>query len=214
MFLTYLILAISSSIDSFGIGITYGIKNTRITFVAKLVLFLISLCISTLSISVGKFIYRLFPPFFCNIIGFLILILMGLFIIFQALRKSKKTASSYENSQKRIYNLFIKSFGITIQIIKNPINSDLDNSKNIDGKEALYLGFALSLDSLCIGIGNAMLGMFSFIFPMLVAFFQLIFLSLGLIFGNKLKSVTNIPDNIWSIISGILLIFIGISKLI
>ena len=214
MFLTYLILAISSSIDSFGIGITYGIKNTRITFVAKLVLFLISLCISTLSISVGKFIYRLFPPFFCNIIGFLILILMGLFIIFQALRESKKTASSDENSQKRIYNLFIKSFGITIQIIKNPINSDLDNSKNIDGKEALYLGFALSLDSLCIGIGNAMLGMFSFIFPMLVAFFQLIFLSLGLIFGNKLKKVTNIPDNIWSIIAGILLIFIGISKLI
>ena len=214
MFLTYLILAISSSIDSFGIGITYGIKNTRITFVAKLVLFLISLCISTLSISVGKFIYRLFPPFFCNIIGFLILILMGLFIIFQALRESKKTASSDENSQKRIYNLFINSFGITIQIIKNPINSDLDNSKNIDGKEALYLGFALSLDSLCIGIGNAMLGMFSFIFPMLVAFFQLIFLSLGLIFGNKLKKVTNIPDNIWSIIAGILLIFIGISKLI
>ena len=214
MFLTYLILAISSSIDSFGIGITYGIKNTRITFVAKLVVFLISLCISTLSISVGKFIYRLFPPFLCNIIGFLILILMGLFIIFQALRESKKTASSDENSQKRIYNLFIKSFGITIQIIKNPINSDLDNSKNIDGKEALYLGFALSLDSLCIGIGNAMLGMFSFIFTMLVAFFQLIFLSLGLIFGNKLKKVTNIPDNIWSIISGILLIFIGISKLI
>ena len=214
MFLTYLILAISSSIDSFGIGITYGIKNTRITFVAKLVVFLISLCISTLSISVGKFIYRLFSPFFCNIIGFLILILMGLFIIFQALRKSKKTASSDENSQKRIYNLFINSFGITIQIIKNPINSDLDNSKNIDGKEALYLGFALSLDSLCIGIGNAMLGMFSFIFPMLVAFFQLIFLSLGLIFGNKLKKVTNIPDNIWSIIAGILLIFIGISKLI
>lgn len=214
MFLTYLILAISSSIDSFGIGITYGIKNTRITFVAKLVVFLISLCISTLSISVGKFIYRLFPPFFCNIIGFLILILMGLFIIFQALRKSKKTASSDENSQKRIYNLFINSFGITIQIIKNPINSDLDNSKNIDGKEALYLGFALSLDSLCIGIGNAMLGMFSFIFTMLVAFFQLIFLSLGLIFGNKLKKVTNIPDNIWSIIAGILLIFIGISKLI
>ena len=214
MFLTYLILAISSSIDSFGIGITYGIKNTRITFVAKLVVFLISLCISTLSISVGKFIYRLFPPFFCNIIGFLILILMGLFIIFQALRESKKTASSDENSQKRIYNLFINSFGITIQIIKNPINSDLDNSKNIDGKEALYLGFALSLDSLCIGIGNAMLGMFSFIFTMLVAFFQLIFLSLGLIFGNKLKKVTNIPDNIWSIIAGILLIFIGISKLI
>lgn len=214
MFLTCLILAISSSIDSFGIGITYGIKNTQITSIAKLVLFLISLCVSTFSISIGKFICSLLPPFFCNIIGFLILILMGLFIIFQSFKKAEKTTSIDNNIQKRIYSLFIKSFGITIQIIKNPISSDLDNSKKIEGKEALYLGFALSLDSLCIGIGNAMLGMSSFIFPILVASFQLIFLSLGLIFGNKLKEVTNIPDNIWSIIAGILLIFIGISKLI
>ena len=31
MFINSLILAISSSIDSLGIGITYGIKNTKIT---------------------------------------------------------------------------------------------------------------------------------------------------------------------------------------
>lgn len=58
-----------------------------------------------------------------------------------------------------------------------------------------------------------MLGMSSFIFPILTSSFQLVFLSLGLSFGRKLNEVTNIPDNIWSIISGVLLIFIGISKL-
>lgn len=214
MFLTCLILAVSSSIDSLGIGITYGIKNTQITSVAKLVLFLISLTVSILSISIGNFISNLLSPFFCNIIGFLILILMGLFIIFQSFKEQKDTRSKDIKMKKRIYSLFIKSLGITIQIIKNPINSDLDNSNKIEGKEALYLGFALSLDSLCIGVGNAMLNMSSYFFPILVSSFQLIFLSLGLFFGSKLKNATNIPDNIWSIISGILLIFIGISKLI
>ncbi len=214
MFLTYLILAISSSIDSFGIGITYGIKNTEIATSSKIVLFFISLCVSTLSIGLGKFISNFLPEVFCNVIGFLILILMGLFIIFQSFKSSKNTFSNKIYQQKRIHSFFIKSLGITIQIIKNPINSDLDSSKKIDAKEALYLGLALSLDSLCIGIGNAMLGMSSFIFPILTSSFQLIFLSFGFSFGRKLNEVTNIPDNIWSIISGVLLIFIGISKLI
>ena len=42
MFINSLILALSSSIDSLGIGITYGIKNTRISYMAKIVLFVIS----------------------------------------------------------------------------------------------------------------------------------------------------------------------------
>ena len=53
MFINSLILAISSSIDSLGIGITYGIKNTRISYMAKVVLFAISFILSILSIWFG-----------------------------------------------------------------------------------------------------------------------------------------------------------------
>ncbi len=213
MFYACLISAISSSIDSLGIGITYGIKNTKITFSAKLILFIISLCVSTMSISIGNFISSFLPNLVCNIIGFLMLIFMGIFIIFQSFKKTNQTYYNEFNKQGKMYSFFIKPFGITIQIIKNPINSDLDNSKKIDAKEALYLGIALSLDCFCIGLGNAMLGITSFVFPLLVSIFQLVFLSCGLFLGIKLKSITNIPDNIWSIISGLLLIFIGLSKL-
>ena len=41
MVLNYLFLAISSSIDSLGIGLTYGIKNTKITILAKLIIFIV-----------------------------------------------------------------------------------------------------------------------------------------------------------------------------
>ena len=54
MFINSLILAISSSIDSLGIGITYGIKNTKISYMAKVVLFAISFIISIISIWFGK----------------------------------------------------------------------------------------------------------------------------------------------------------------
>ena len=53
MFINSLILALSSSIDSLGIGITYGIKNTRISYMAKIVLFVILFLISFLSVCFG-----------------------------------------------------------------------------------------------------------------------------------------------------------------
>lgn len=207
-------LAISSSIDSLGIGITYGIKNTKISSSGRLVLFIISFAISILSIWIGKFIKDIFSDYFTNLIGSLILIFMGLFIFFQSVKKNKTSFNKTfdENNEEKIYSFFINFLGITINIIKNPTSTDLDDSNSIDSKEALFLGLALSLDSFCIGIGGSIIGINSILFPLLISSFQLIFLSIGNIFGRKLNKKCNLPDNIWSSISGFLLIIIGVTK--
>lgn len=210
MILNCVVLALSVSIDSFGIGITYGIKNTKITNLSKLILFVVSLLVTLVSINFGKIISKIFSPFFTNLLGCLILIAMGIVFIFQGLSK-KKNIKNPLNKQKK-YNFFIKWLGITIQIIKDPISSDFDKSNTISSKEALYLGTALSLDSLCIGIGSSMLNISSYLFPLLVAIFQLLFISFGNFIGKELKNLSSINDNIWSLISGILLILIGLLK--
>lgn len=210
MILNCVVLALSVSIDSFGIGITYGIKNTKITNLSKLILFVVSLLVTLVSINFGKIISKIFSPFFTNLLGCLILIAMGIVFIFQGLSK-KKNIKNPLNKQKK-YNFFIKWLGITIQIIKDPISSDFDKSNTISSKEALYLGTALSLDSLCIGIGSSMLNISSYLFPLLVALFQLLFISFGNFIGKELKNLSSINDNIWSLISGILLILIGLLK--
>lgn len=115
---------------------------------------------------------------------------------------------------KKEYCFFIKFLGITVQIIRDPISSDFNNSNQIEAKEALYLGIALSIDSIGIGIGSSIMGLSPFIFPILVASFQLFFLSFGSYLGKRIKDISNIPENIWGIVSGILLIFVGISKII
>ncbi len=220
MLLNCLFLAISSSIDSLGIGITYGIKNTKITMGAKSILFFISFIISIISIYFGNLLKFIFPDFLIHYLGSFLLILMGLFMCFQSVKVSKKEYK-IENDKnlkildtEKIYSFFIKCLGITIKIIKNPSSSDLDKSNVIDSKEALFLGLALSLDSFCIGIGFSMLNTFSIIFPLLTSCFQLFFLSLGNYCGKKLYSFSKLPDNIWSTISGILLIIIGFCKMI
>lgn len=220
MLLNCLFLAISSSIDSLGIGITYGIKNTKITMGAKSILFFISFLISIISIYFGNLLKYIFPDFLIHYLGSFLLMLMGLFMCFQSLKVSKQEYKIKDvqnlkiSDTEKIYSFFIKCLGITIKIIKNPSSSDFDKSNIIDSKEALFLGLALSLDSFCIGIGFSMINTFSIIFPLLTSCFQLFFLSLGNYCGKKLYSFNKLPDNIWSTISGILLMIIGFCKMI
>ncbi len=207
MLLNCILLAFCVSIDSLSIGLTYGLKNTKISFVAKLVLFTISIIVTSFSIFIGDSICKIFSTNVSTAIGSVLLCIMGLWIIVQAVTNNKQKI-------KKEYHFFIKFLGITVQIIRDPSFSDFNKSNQIEGKEALYLGMALSLDSIGIGIGSSIMGLNSFLFPILVAVFQLFFLSFGSFLGKKIKDISNIPENIWSIIAGILLIFVGISKVI
>lgn len=190
--LNSLILAISTSIDSLGIGITYGIKSTKISFIGKIILFVISLLSTYLSIFIGNFIQNIFPDFLTKLIGSFILIFMGIYICFEAL----KNKNNYSN------------------IFNNPISSDLDNSKIIDSKESLFLAIVLSLDSLCIGIGSAISDIDLTFFPLLVSIFQIVLLSLGTFLGIHISQIYKLPRNIWNILSGLLLILIGFIKML
>lgn len=188
--LNSILLAISSSIDSLGIGITYGIKNTKISFIGKIILFIVSITISYFSMFLGDFIQTIFSNFLTKLIGNSILIVMGIYICFESLKK--------KNDSSNIFN--------------NPISSDIDNSKIIDSKESIFLAIALSLDSLCIGIGSAISNINLTFFPLLVSIFQIFLLSFGAFLGLHINKIYKLPQNIWSIISGFLLIFIGFFK--
>ena len=221
MLFTTILLAISSSIDSLGIGITYGIRNTTILFNGKLVIFLISFIVTLISLYLGNILKLIFPKFVIDYLGSFLFILIGIFICIQALKKDKNNIKDISYNEKTInkkerktYSFFIKFLGITIKIIKDPVSSDFDKSNKIDSKEALFLCFALSIDSLCVGIGGSIVGINTYVFPFLVGFFQLFFLKTGNFLGKKLYSFSKLPSNIWSIISGILLITLGIIKFI
>lgn len=214
MLLSYLILATSVSIDSLGIGITYGLRNTKITKIANTILFILSILITSLSVFVGDTLVQIFPEFIATFLGSFFLMLMGIWVIYQAIKikDSKKELVLELDTSPKIHQFFIDFLGITIQIIRDPISSDLDASQKIDWKEALYLGIALSIDSFGVGICGSIIGYRSFLFPILVACFQLFFLTMGRFFGKKISSISFIPENIWSVLSGTLLICIGISR--
>lgn len=211
MLFNIFLLAFSASIDSLGVGITYGIKKTKISLLALLVLFFLSLFVTSLSIILGNTLSSFISADFTTIIGGFMLCCIGIFIFYGAINNKEKKHSKKIFKHKE-YNFFIDFLGITINIIKDPINSDLDKSNVIDIKEAIFLCLALSLDSISIGFVGSAIGINSFTFPILISLFQIFFLSIGRFFGNKISNISILPNNIWNIISGIILVFIGISK--
>lgn len=205
MLFTIILLALSVSIDSLGIGITYGLRKTSISTPAKFILFIVSFSFVCISVAFGYFLISILPNNIIKIVSVILLCLMGFLIIYEAMNTNEK--KEYKN-----HKIFLKPLGITIQIIKNPISSDLNNSKIIEKNEAIYLAFALSLDSICVGITSSSFGMYSLLFPILVPLFQFLFLNTGIVLGKKI-SLYNISCKKWNILSGILLIIIGVLRI-
>ena len=119
MSFTYLFLALSLSIDSIGIGITYGLRNTYIPLLSKLILFLISVIFTTIALLLGNLITYILPDNIANYIGSFILIFIGFWILFQIFHSSKKENLDLNN--------------ITYSDIEANMNKLLQMDNDIDG---------------------------------------------------------------------------------
>ena len=84
MFLKCIFLALSASIDALGLGITYGIKKTKMSKSGNLIIFTTLFCLSGLSVFIGHYISTLFSPVVSAILGASLLILLGIYNIFKS----------------------------------------------------------------------------------------------------------------------------------
>jgi putative sporulation protein YtaF len=217
MIFSIVILSISLSIDALGVGVAYGLRRIHIPLIPKLIICFFSILYAGAALFLGSILSHALPGSISQLIGVIILGIMGLWIILQALLKKeekdiKNTYPSLKNNNT-LFKMVIKSLGITIQIIRNPANGDIDNSGIIDIKEAFLLGLALSVDAIGVGIGSAMAGFQSFLIPVAVGLFQLSFLYIGTSFGEKFALFSKINKRFLSVLPGILLLCIAVIRI-
>jgi putative sporulation protein YtaF len=143
------------------------------------------------------------------LLGISILGLMGIWIIIQALLRDATNSSQNET----LWKLAIKSLGITIQVIRNPMEFDIDKSGAIDTPESLLLGLALSVDAIGVGIGSALTGFYSPIIPFAIGFFQMVFLYIGTYLGDKVTMLNKINKKVLALLPGVLLIFLALIRI-
>ncbi len=206
-FLSALLFAFAVSLDGFGVGISYGVRRIRIPFFSLLIICLSSAIAITLSMLFGGVISRFFDPIVGQRIGAVIILLVGIYLVFQALHSTYSSRSKETKETKRI-KLEIFQIGIVIEILRRPVTADIDKSGTISALEALLLGFALAMDALGAGFGAAVAGFKVWLTPLLVAGCKLLMVSSGLALGRNLgafklgKSIHIVP--------GLILILIGL----
>ncbi|MGE5583192.1 MAG: sporulation membrane protein YtaF [Bacillota bacterium] len=213
MFFSLIILAVSLSIDALGVGIVYGLKKVKIPFGSKVVICLFSIFYAGIALITGKSLALFLPPAAAKLTGISILGLMGLWIIIQALLKETDLTENKGSTDQTLCKVVIKSLGITIQVIRNPMEFDIDKSGAIDAAESVLLGLALSVDAIGVGIGSALTGFYSPLIPFIIGLFQLIFLYAGTFLGEKITLKSKINKRALSLLPGFLLIFLALIRI-
>lgn len=190
-----LLLALSLSVDALGIGISYGLRHITFPTASRILLALETFLMMEGFILAGRGLALLLPSTAGETLAPCFLLLFGLWLCLQGFRKAKEPPSP-------------------LATVHQPSACDKDASQTLDPKESLLLGFILSLDSLGVGISAAASGMEIGTLPLFAAFFQITFLSLGACLGRKLTSSTKVRENMWTTISGGILVFIALIRLL
>ncbi|SEB80638.1 sporulation membrane protein YtaF [Paenibacillus sp. GP183] len=221
-----ILLAFAVSLDGFGVGVMYGLRQIRIPLLSVGIISLCSGVIIFGSMQIGLLLSSWIHPAAASKVGATILIGIGLWALFQLLHSNKHVDSessaaeaiaseadsllSAPKSPTNILYIELKRFGLVIQILKTPAAADVDRSGNISASEATLLGIALSLDAFGAGIGAALIGLA----PVLTAL--VITLSSGLFIAIGLRMGLRFAGTMWmrklSILPGCVLILMGILK--
>ncbi|MEL7566272.1 MAG: sporulation membrane protein YtaF [Dehalobacterium sp.] len=157
LILSMLMFALAVSIDGFGVGFAYGMKNTIIPIRSLLVIYLTSSTAVGISMFFGKIVILFIPLETARLIGALILSCMGLFMLIHSWLQKKEEAA-LPGGEEMLLSFRISPLGILIQILKEPAKADIDKSGTIDLREAFILGFALAMDALGAGFAVAVAG--------------------------------------------------------
>ncbi|MEK3786124.1 MntP/YtaF family protein [Paenibacillus sp. FSL K6-1230] len=212
--MSLLLLAFALSLDSFGVGVTYGLRKMKIPLLSIVIISVCSGMVIWVSMQVGVIMQKMLSPTFTTLLGALILIGIGCWSLVQSLIQKHDDTSSIslvEQSEahdvneratvktnakdtlgtaveQTVFSLELRKLGLVIRILRSPSAADMDDSGSISPHEAVWLGIALSLDAFGAGLGAAMLGFDPFSTALAIALFSGIFLIGGMKAGFRLTA--------------------------
>ncbi len=209
--LTILLLALSCNLDNIGVGLAYGARGIGIPLTSNLLIALITAAGTGLCIVFGQQIFQVLPAEVGVILGAVLLIGMGFWVIRQEFgernRRIQQTPAAAPNGlvQKSWWQRLIL-------ILQNPVLADRDSSGHIDLKESLLLSMALMLNNIPNGVGAGLLGLSTLLTTLMVGFLSVLTFWLGIALGRTMGVL-------WlgrhaGTISGLLLIVIGMVEII
>lgn len=211
--LTYVLFALALNLDSFGAGLAYGARQIKIPLLSLVIISLISVAAICVSMLGGQFLLSYIPESMAHKLGGIMLLLIGLWVLFQTRRKAENEADDKEQASTvtKMLEIHIRPLGLAIQVLREPARADLDSSGVITPGEALLLGSALALDAFMAGFAVSMLGFSIGITALVVGLGHFLLTYLGIIAGRTIT--TSKVGRQLSALPGCILILMGIYKI-
>ena len=213
-FLSYLLFALALNLDSFTAGLAYGARRISLPLFSLFIISAVSMAAVALSMLGGGAVTSILPVTYARRAGGFILLLTGIWVFAQSRRKKPEKAppkGQRSSADKKVLQFRIRPLGYVVEVLKEPERADLDSSGTIQPGEAFLLGLALATDALGAGFAFSLLG-FSIAATVLVVGAGYFFLTLLGICAGRAFSQTA-PGRYFSLMPGIILMFMGIIKI-
>ena len=205
-----LLLAVSSNLDNVGVGVSYGIRKINIPITSNLLIAVVTSTGTFLSILLGEAIYNFLSEAMAGLLGGGIIILAGIWVIFQEKVMHRGCEPQEEKPLFAETGLSRYGFRQIVLILNNPIIADWDFSGHIDLREATALAFGLTLNNIPNGVGAGMLGFSLSITTSAVFLISIITIWIGISFGQL--GIRWMGKSA-GLISGLILIFLGVYEI-
>ena len=197
--LATILFVLSASFDVFVVAMSYGFKNIKIKPFINFVISFISSLGTFISMEIGLALTNIIPLSVVNILGSIIMLLLGLYCLLDYRKVLKKSTNHKDR------NLNPSS---PIAILEKPEIADTNKSGTIEFKESILLSIALALNNVGLGIGASIAGLHIILTTIVTLIITIILIPLGFLCSKKLL-------NTWigksgSLISGILLIILAV----
>lgn len=193
MFYNILLFSLALSLDAYGVGITFGLGGIKIRNLSRLIIGIVSFLFTVAGMFFGKLALSHVPQEASKYISSAMIFSIGLIMFLQGFKKEKPD----KNEKNAIKN--------TASILTQPEKSDMDNSKSIDSREAVYLASALSADAFFSTAALNCGGITTLALPVILTIAQVSAISLGQFTGGKIRNLFSFNSKRWSILSGIII---------
>ncbi|MBT2656029.1 sporulation membrane protein YtaF [Bacillus sp. ISL-18] len=193
-----LLIGIASNLDNLGISVSYGLKSTRIPFISNLIIGIVSMLCAYLSIIAGRLISAFITIQIANLLGGFIIICIGIKCILDSFFEKKAMGE-------------VKIDSNYTQVITHPNLADVNDDKVISLKESIFLGFALAINCLAMGLGAGITGVSPVLATISIGLFSVLSIWFGLKLGNKIcgKNIGKYSN----IVAGLMLLIIGVYEM-
>lgn len=196
--ISVLLIALVSNLDNLAIGISLGIRSTKIPALSNVIIAVITMAGTYLSMNAGEFISGYISSKSTNLLGAAIILVIGAWSIVNSLCL-RNTQSSDSDDHEHVYSN------------RRPADANVFHKHVISIKESAGLSIALALNNLATGLGAGATGISPIWTTIAVGVFSLLFIGYGSKFGITVAKSWSVSNS--KIVAGILLILIGIYEL-